>query len=509
MGRAKPIMIQGTMSNAGKSLLAAGLCRVLSQDGLRVAPFKSQNMSLNSCVTAWGEEMGRAQVLQAQACGVAPQARMNPVLLKPCSDTGSQVILLGRPVGHMRVREYIAYKPEAWKTVTEAYASLSREAGVMVIEGAGSPAEINLKSHDIVNMAMARHTGAPVLLVADIDRGGAFASLVGTMSLLDDDERAHVAGFLLNKFRGDASLLQPALEEVTARTGVPFLGVIPWVPDLTLPEEDSVSYRLYGVGGAASASAAREGMLDIVLVDLPHISNVTDVDPLRGEPDVRLRVARAPEDLAPGGRLPDMVIVPGSKNTPGDLRALRGSGMAEALRALAVREDGPEVLGICGGLQMLGSAIHDPLGLESGSPCTLRGLELLPLRTTLAAEKTLRRTQAVHVPSGLAVAGYEIHHGVTEAEDARAACAMRDAHGQPLGWSGPGGRVWGSYLHGLLEDNAFRRHVLNGCRRRRGWEPLAEGARYSLGPELDRLADAVCAHVDMDAIRRLLERPVR
>lgn len=422
--RTPALMVQGTCSNAGKSILAAAFCRIFLQDGLRVAPFKAQNMALNSCVTPDGLEMGRAQAVQAAACRLDPDVRMNPVLLKPCSDVGSQVIVMGRPVGVMRVRQYVDYKPQARDAAFAAYDSLAAEHDVMVIEGAGSPAEINLKAHDIVNMAMARHAGARVLLVGDIDRGGVFAALVGTMELLEGWERDHVAGYLLNKFRGDASLLDPALDFMKQRTGRPVLGVVPYLRDLGLPEEDSVTFKdgLPGLRGGAPAEVGADvpgsglgPVLDIVLVDLPHISNFTDVDALRGEPDVRLRVARTPAELAaPDGRMPDAVILPGSKNTTGDLRTLRATGMADALASLARDPDGPMVAGICAGLQMLGLCVADPLGLEGGG--SEQGLGLLPVRTELAAEKTLRRTAGVHPRSGLPVAGYEIRHGVTVAE---------------------------------------------------------------------------------------------
>ncbi|MEG6504494.1 cobyric acid synthase [Nitratidesulfovibrio sp. 1201_IL3209] len=543
--RTPALMVQGTCSNAGKSILAAAFCRIFLQDGLRVAPFKAQNMALNSCVTPDGLEMGRAQAVQAAACRLDPDVRMNPVLLKPCSDVGSQVIVMGRPVGVMRVRQYVDYKPRARDAAFAAYDSLAAEHDVMVIEGAGSPAEINLKAHDIVNMAMARHAGARVLLVGDIDRGGVFAALVGTMELLDGWERDLVTGYLLNKFRGDASLLDPALDFMRERTGRPVLGVVPYLRDLSLPEEDSVTFKegLPGLPGLGSlgglrglrdlgGGAAGEGggdALDIVLVDLPHISNFTDVDALRGEPDVRLRVARTPADLAgpavsggPGGRHPDAVILPGSKNTTGDLRALRASGMADALARLARDPDGPVVAGICAGLQMLGLSVADPLGLEGGG-CE-DGLGLLPVRTELAAEKTLRRTAGVHPYSGLPVAGYEIRHGITvgegsagsgdagnpgdaaSADTARAFLLRED--GGALGWSagtGPRERVWGTSLHGVFDADGFRRHFLDGLRARRGLAPLGRVvAPYSLDPALDRLADAVRAAVDMDAIYGML-----
>ncbi|MGJ3521604.1 cobyric acid synthase [Nitratidesulfovibrio sp. D1] len=520
--RPPALMVQGTCSNAGKSILAAAFCRIFLQDGLRVAPFKAQNMALNSCVTPDGLEMGRAQAVQAAACRLDPDVRMNPVLLKPCSDVGSQVIVMGRPVGVMRVRQYVDYKPRARDAAFAAYDSLAAEHDVMVIEGAGSPAEINLKAHDIVNMAMARHAGARVLLVGDIDRGGVFAALVGTMELLDGWERDLVAGYLLNKFRGDASLLDPALDFMRERTGRPVLGVVPHLRDLGLPEEDSVTFK-EGLPGLRDGGVEGEGggdALDIVLVDLPHISNFTDVDALRGEPDVRLRVARVPADLAgsagPGGRYPDAVILPGSKNTTGDLRALRASGMAGELARLARDPDGPVVAGICAGLQMLGLSVADPLGLEGGG--REQGLGLLPVRTELAAEKTLRRTAGVHPHSGLPVAGYEIRHGITvgeegggagdagDPEDARVFLLRED--GGALGWSvgtGPRERVWGTSLHGVFDADGFRRHFLDGLRARRGLAPLGRVvAPYSLDPALDRLADAVRAAVDMDAIYGML-----
>lgn len=511
------IMLQGTCSNAGKSLLAAALCRIFAEDGLAPAPFKAQNMALNSFVTEDGRELGRAQALQAAACGRAPDARMNPVLLKPSSDTGSQVIVMGRPVGHMRVAEYLAYKPTAWRAVTAAYDSLAAEAGVMVIEGAGSPAEINLKSHDIVNMAMARHAEAPVLLTGDIDRGGVFAALVGTMELLEREERDRIAGFVLNKFRGDAGLLTPALEYVTGRTGKPFMGIIPWLENLDLPEEDSVSFKLCRSPQADDAARHRATSLDIALVDLPHISNFTDADPLRGEPDVRLRVVRQARDLG----APDAVLLPGSKNTAGDLRYLEQRGLAAALRRLARMPDGPVLVGICGGLQMLGDTVHDPLGLESSAGVRepLPGLGLMPLRTELAGEKILRRTVAVHEPSGCEVAGYEIHHGRTHAAvcggDERALPCLLDARGRAVGWRVAGGagasaaedvwgRIWGTYLHGIFEADDFRRAFLNDLRARRGLPPLEHAASYSILPALDRLAREVRRGLDMEAIYALL-----
>lgn len=524
--RAHPpaLMFQGVCSNAGKSLLTAAVCRLLTRRGLRVAPFKAQNMALNSFVTGQGEEMGRAQALQAVACGLPADARMNPVLLKPTSHTGSQVIVLGRPVGRMRIGEYLRYKAEAWKAVRRAYDELSAGMDVMVLEGAGSPAEINLRAHDIVNMRMARHAGAQVLLVADIDRGGAFAALVGTMSLLGRADRARVAGYVLNKFRGDASLLDPALAAVSRRTRRPFLGIVPMLEDLRLPEEDSVSFKLGitpGLGATAGDAARAPDCLDIALADLPHISNFTDLDALRAEAGVRLRVARRGEELG----APDLVILPGSKNSIADMRFLRQSGLAEALRAYAQRalKRGRGMLaGICGGLQMLGRDIADPLNLEEGG--NEPGLGLLPLSTTLGAAKRLRRTSgralAALAGEALAVTGYEIRHGRSQpcamSAGSNAASALTplitDHAGQALGWGLPGpdgkARVWGTYLHGVFDADPFRHALLNRLRRERGLAPLS-GVAYDLGPELDRLADAVEAGLDMAAVCRLLGLPER
>jgi len=429
------LMLQGTTSNAGKSVLTAGICRLLARRGWNVAPFKAQNMSLNSGVTPDGAEMGRAQILQARACRLAPDVRMNPVLLKPTSDLGSQVIVLGRPVGVMRVREYIAYKPTAAAAVREAYASLAAGRDAMVIEGAGSPAEVNLKAHDIVNMAVARLAAAKVLLVADIDRGGAYAALAGTMDCLTEAERGLVAGYVLNRFRGDASLLAPANDFLRELTGLDVLGVVPHIEDLGLPEEDSVSFKEGAV--LADAPPTDPDRLDIVLLDLPHVSNGTDADALTVEPDVTVRRVRRAEEL---GR-PDAIIVPGSRNTLGDLAALRAGGLADAL-AEALAAGRTEIVGICAGLQMLGQRVDDPLGLESDRRQEA-GLGMLPVVTALAAEKTLAVTEAVHVPSGLPLVGYEIHHGRSRATADAPAVVTRRSDGAPIGYGHPDRPVWG------------------------------------------------------------------
>jgi cobyric acid synthase CobQ/L-threonine-O-3-phosphate decarboxylase len=510
--RAAALMIQGTSSSAGKSVLTAALGRILLEDGLRVAPFKAQNMSLNSFVTRDGGEMGRAQVVQAQACRIEPDVRMNPVLLKPNSDTGCQVIVRGKPVGNMQVGEYIEYKPQAWAAASECYDELAAGFDVILLEGAGSPGEVNLKHHDIVNMRMARHAEAPVLIVGDIDRGGVFASLVGTLEVLDPWERELVAGWIINRFRGDESLLGPALEYMLRRTGRPVLGVVPYLDGLHLPQEDSVEFKA-GEGrlrlrtNSQSPMEATSGSQDhplptveIAVIDLPHIANFTDFDALGVEGDVRLRIVRSPAELDH----PDAVILPGSKNTLGDLDYLRRSGLAERVRTLA-QDGGTEVVGICGGFQMLGREIRDPLGVESDRQAAV-GLGLLEVRTELAAEKTLLRTSAVHAPSGLEVAGYEIHHGQTSCDGSRAVLSRPD--GQCVGAASPALPVWGTYLHGVFDADAFRRWFIDRLRVRRGLAPLGRVvARYDIQATLDRLAAAVRRSLRMDEIYRLLRLP--
>jgi cobyric acid synthase CobQ len=508
--RATPaLMVQGTTSNAGKSVIAAALCRILRQDGVRVAPFKSQNMSLNSCVTAWGEEMGRAQALQAAACGLPPQARMNPVLLKPCSDTGSQVIVMGRPVGNMRVREYMDYKPTAFEAARKAYDNLAAEFDAVILEGAGSPAEVNLKAHDIVNMAMAAYARARVLIVGDIDRGGVFAALAGTMELLAEPERSLVGGFVLNRFRGDPSLLAPAHRFMLEMTGKPVIGVVPEIADLGLPEEDSVSFKARGFGGFPEAGRRD---LDIAVLDLPHISNFTDFDALAREPDVALRVVREARDLGE----PDAIILPGSKNTLADLARLRETGLAEALAGLTSGSGGKgcEVVGICAGLQMLGERIADPTGLESDRGRE-DGLGLLPLTTELMPEKTLSKSSARHLSTGLRLTGYEIHHGITRSPGGAAGPPVLAARtngpagpdGRAVAW-GRHGRAWGTYLHGIFDEDGFRRWWLNGLRTGKGLPPLPAspegGADRALDLALDRLADTVRGALDMEAVYALL-----
>ncbi len=490
------IMFQGTSSNAGKSVLAAAFCRILLQDGYRVAPFKAQNMSLNSFVTRDGGEMGRAQVMQAQACRHEPEVRMNPILLKPNSDTGAQVILQGQPVGNMNVDTYTSYKSETFKTVQDAYDSLSSEHDAMVLEGAGSPAEVNLKHHDIVNMRMAEHASAPVLLVGDIDRGGVFASFVGTMEVLAEWERALIAGFVVNRFRGDESLLGSAFETVYRHTGRSVFGVVPFLRDLNLPEEDSVEFK----SGALDHTCPAEDAVEIAVIDLPHISNFTDFDAFRAEPDVQLNIVRSPADL----KQPDVVILPGSKNVIGDLEYLRRGGLADRI-ALLAEQGRTEVVGICAGLQMLGQEISDPHHIEC-SDGKAPGLGLLPASTVLAREKTLTRADGTHIASRLPVHGYEIHHGQTAMDGAVPLIETSDS--RVVGVSSRQGSTWGTYLHGVFDADDFRRWFIDRIRERSGKQRLGRNAAvYDLEPAFDRLADTVRASLDINRIYELMRLP--
>lgn len=487
----RPLMIQGTSSNAGKSVLVTAFCRILLQDGIRVAPFKAQNMSLNSFVTLDGLEMGRAQVVQAQAARLDPDARMNPVLLKPNSDTGSQVIVRGLPVGNMNVMEYVAYKDKAWQAACASFDELASDYEAIVLEGAGSPGEMNLKHHDIVNMRMADYAGANVLLVGDIDRGGVYASFVGTMEVLAQWERQLVAGFIVNRFRGQAKLLDAAHRYVRSHTGREVFGVVPYLQDLGIPEEDSVSFK----AGLFDAPRPSGPHVEIALISLPHISNFTDIEPFVGEPDVHLRIVSRPWDL---GR-PDAVIIPGSKNVIGDLNALQESGLAEAIRVLG--DHGCEIVGLCGGYQILGRRVEDPLSIESDSG-DIQGLGLLDLVTRMERQKRLVRQQGTHLESNCSVTGYEIHHGISRSSLA-SVLAFED--GTKCGAMAESGRVWGTYLHGIFDADAFRRWFIDRLKRRAGLP--CDGrirAPYDLEPAFDRLADVVRNSLDMRKVYELM-----
>ncbi len=490
---AKTIMFQGTSSNAGKSILSAALCRILLQDGFSVCPFKAQNMSLNSHVTADGGEMGRAQVVQAQAAKLEPDWRMNPILLKPNSDTGSQVIVNGRPVKNMDVRQYHAFKEEAWKSVTASFDQLRQEYDVVVLEGAGSPGEINLKRHDIVNMKMASYAKAPVLLVGDIDRGGVYASFAGIMDVLEEWERALIRGFIVNKFRGDISLLDDAHRFVKDHTGREVIGVVPYISDMSIPQEDSVSLR----DGFYKDRGTRPDQVEIVVIDIPHISNFTDIDPLYHEQDVNIRFV---SDRYLLGR-PDAIILPGSKNVAGDLRYLKRKELDRAIVEYA--DKGGTVVGICGGYQMLGNLLLDPHQIETRDG-SITGMGLLDIDTILAPEKTLVKREGIHVASGRKVIGYEIHHGRTRAGTRlRPVLAFDD--GETCGNANHDSSVWGAYLHGIFDEDGFRRWFIDHLRVGKQLGPLGSGGTtYNVDKSLDELADLVRSSVDMQKIYQIM-----
>ncbi len=484
--RTPALMLQGTCSNAGKSVLAAAFCRILLQDGFAVAPFKAQNMALNSCVTPDGGEIGRAQAVQAEACRLDPDVRMNPILLKPNSDLGSQVVLHGRAIGNFSVRDYFQRKPELWHEVTAAYDSLAADYDAIVLEGAGSPGEVNLKSGDLVNMRMAQYANAQVLLVGDIDRGGVYASFAGTWATLEPRERRLVNGFIVNKFRGDASLLWDAHEWLKNLTGRPVLGVIDFQRDLGLPEEDSVNFSF------VRPVKKEERTLDIALVHLGHIANFTDYAPLEIEPDVTLRKVDCAADFGD----PDVVILPGSKSVAADLALLRKSGLDQKIYDSSKR--GAFLVGICGGLQLLGERLLDPDGVESSDP-EVCCLGLLPLKTVMRRAKTLRRTRA-YLPEGKELNGYEIHHGETVSMESGVP-EIRDETGRAVGFVR--GNCFTTYLHGVFDDDRFRRSWLDRLRVAKGWTPKGGvTARYGVEEALNRLADHVRSRIDIEQLYR-------
>ena len=542
---AKAIMIQGTMSNAGKSLLAAGLCRIFRQDGYRVAPFKSQNMALNSFITEDGLEMGRAQVMQAEAAGIAPDVRMNPILLKPTTDTGSQVIVQGEVLGDMDARKYFAYKKSLMPLVLEAYNSLAAEYDIIVIEGAGSPAEINLKKDDIVNMGLAKAVGAPVLLAGDIDRGGVFAQLLGTQMLLEPEEQALLKGFIINKFRGDKTILDPGIAMLEERGGVPVVGVVPFM-QLDIDDEDSLSPRLTQTNRAPAGKP-----VEIAVIRLPHLSNFTDFNVFSRIPEADLRYVSRPEALGN----PDMVILPGTKNTMADLRWLFASGMADAIDEL--RRRGCVIFGVCGGYQMLGREISDPDRTEEGGQA--RGLGFLDTETVFSKEK--RRTRVcgritdfpgiLRPLGGMEIEGYEIHMGrTTESRNkADVGCFHKDLSARgafaadsncegsnymdscrsdcfcriqdhrtgietPDGTAA--GNIYGTYVHGIFDAPGIARRIVEVLAEHKGVtmnsstenpQNNADETDYQAYKETqyDLLAETLRRHLDMKRIYEILE----
>ena len=497
---AKSLMVQGTASHVGKSILVAALCRILVQDGYTVAPFKAQNMALNSFVTPEGGEIGRAQAVQAQAARVVPSVLMNPILLKPTNETDAQVVVLGRPVGTFSAVAYgVEQIPTLRRIVREAYEELAAKYEVIVIEGAGSPAEVNLRDRDVVNMAVAGMADAPVLLVGDIDKGGVLAALVGTLELLEPAERDRIAGFVINKFRGDVTLLAPGLDLLATRTGKPVFGVIPFCRDMRLPEEDALPEHL-------TPGTARENGcgLRIGVIALPHLSNFTDFDPLAAEPDVQLSYVRDPREIVEA----DCLILPGTKSTAEDLTFLRDRGLTDAIKQAAT--NGKVVVGICGGYQMLGGLITDPDHVESERE-HVEGLGLLQVTTRFRQEKVTHQVRARCMRSDDEVTGYEIHHGLSvPADGISPAFEIFERSGQPVrihdGACDASGRVWGSNIHGLFENALFRHHFLQELALMSGCARSANSRQdWNLEREYDRLADIVRTHLDMPAIYRLIE----
>lgn len=498
-------MIQGTGSNVGKSLLTTALCRIFLEDGYRAAPFKVQNMALNAYVTRDGLEMSRAQALQAQACRRDPDVRMNPILIKPSRQDGSEIIVMGKSLPVASWAEYTALKPGLIPVIEKAYESLASEVDIMVLEGAGSPAEINLMEHDIVNMRAAEMADAPVLLAGDIDAGGVFAGLVGTLALLPENQASRIKGFLLNKFRGNRAILAPGLSKIRELTGRPVVGVIPFLEGLFLPEEDSVSLKYREGSYAADSLSKPDGSrIRIVVLDLPRISNFTDLDPFFGEPDVALHFLPAGKGLSSLAFIPDAVILPGSKNVAKDLDVLRESGLENEIRSYVSK--GGSLSGLCGGFQMMGNAIEDPYGVENSPGEDRIGLGLLNLRTVFEREKVLSQAEGIHLPSGSPVSGFEIHHGRSVAGSGRQMIkGTGTASGSFLGLSGETGDVWGTYLHGIFDSDPFRRWWIDRLREKKGWPPLKEvQAPYDIEKRLSRLATSVRKEVDLDLVYRLV-----
>jgi len=503
---ARALMIQGTGSGAGKSLIVAALCRIFRDEGMKVAPFKAQNMALNSCISAEGGEIGRAQVLQAQAARIPPTIDMNPVLLKASGDMGSQVIIHGRPLRHMPAKEYYAFRETAWVAVKASYARLSKAYDLIIMEGAGSPAEINLMEVDIVNMSAARLAKAPVLLVGDIDKGGVFASLYGTTKLLGRDGR-RIKGFIINKFRGDIEILRPGLDMIERMTTKPVVGVLPYVADIGLPEEDSLALR----NGSASRG---DGTLKVTVVRLKYIANFTDFDPFLCEPDVHLLFSTNSSDIENA----DMVILPGSKNTVKDLSSLKEQGLDRSI--VRAFDRGVQIVAICGGYQMIGRRIRDPKTVESIYR-EVDGIGLLDIETVFDETKTTCHVEAEAVPGSLfdttgqggsrKLKGYEIHMGRSFGEiglfRVRRLPHIGNEYGEGDVLDGSTrGNCWGTYLHGIFENDAFRRDVLNRLRVRKGLAPLPASPSYEQLQEqaLDRLAAMVRENIDMTYVRRLL-----
>jgi adenosylcobyric acid synthase len=519
----KALMIQGTGSGAGKSLLVAALCRIFKKSGLNVAPFKAQNMALNSYITLEGGEIGRAQALQAEAAKIEPTVDMNPILLKASGEMGLQVIIHGKVHSTMKAREYYAFKKEAWKAVTKSFNRLSKKYELIIMEGAGSPAEINLMDVDIVNMSIAKHAKAPVILVGDIDKGGVFASLYGTVKLLCKDSR-HIKAYVINKFRGDLSILKPGLEMISEKTGKPVIGVLPYINNIDLPEEDGLA--LAGVKGSRG-QGVKEKTIKIVVVRLQYISNFTDFDPFLYEPDVEIVYSRNPAEIENA----DMVIIPGSKNTVKDLMFLKESHLDESIKQAFSK--GIQIMGMCGGYQMLGKKIYDPHGIESPHK-EVDGLGLLNIETTFEKEKTTCRVEAELIQpmqdtgytiqdkikhescimhhASLHLRGYEIHMGISRGDiglfkiNRFPYSPIHRLTDSPILDGSLNGNCWGTYIHGIFENDSFRRGIINSLREQRGLPPVDSTIKYSEMKEkaIDNLADIVKQNLDMNFINRII-----
>ena len=501
---AKTIMIQGTMSNAGKSLLAAGLCRIFHQDGYRVAPFKSQNMALNSFITSEGLEMGRAQVMQAEAAGTEPSVLMNPILLKPTNDVGSQVIVNGEVLGTMSARDYFKYKKKLVPNIMKAFNKLSEENDIIVIEGAGSPAEINLKNEDIVNMGMAKMAKAPVLLAGDIDRGGVFAQLYGTVELLEEDERKMIKGLIINKFRGDKTILDPGVAMLEEKCGIPVVGVAPYL-NIQVEDEDSLTERF--------ERPQEVGQIDMAVIRVPRISNFTDFNPLESIPGVSLRYVQHPSDLMH----PDVIFLPGTKNTMEDLKWLRESGMETLI--LKAAACGTLIFGICGGYQMLGETLSDPYGVEAGG--SMRGMGLLPMDTVFAEKKTrtqvngrfLAMDQEFATLSNVEFTGYEIHMGESRRKDG--ATASTFTCDSVTGTEKTEGtfrkNVCGTYVHGIFDKEDVAMGLVRAVGEKKGIDVSdMAGVDFAAFKETqyDILASELRKHLDMKRIYEILEEGI-
>jgi adenosylcobyric acid synthase len=499
----KALMIQGTGSGVGKSLIVSGLCRIFSNRGISVAPFKAQNMALNSFITKEGGEIGRAQALQAEAARIDPSVDMNPVLLKATGEAGCQVIMNGRVHANMTAQKYYSIKEDAWKAVTEAYERLSKKYDLIVIEGAGSPAEINLRDDEIVNMSMARYADAPVILVGDIDKGGVFASFYGTIGLLDGDAD-YIKAFIVNKFRGDLAILNPGLTMIQEKTGRPVIGVIPYLGDLCLHEEDGIPLERLTSSKRMKVGDAK---LRIVVVQLRYIANFTDFDPFIFEPDVEVIYSLREVDL----KSADLIIIPGSKNTVEDLLFLRNNGMERSIKAAV--EKGIPLIGICGGFQMLGKRILDPFCIES-SNSEVEGLGLLDIETTIEKTKITSQVEArpdsdriPDISSENTLRGYEIHMGRSSGDICLFKVKRLSDDAEPFIDGSLKGNVWGTYIHGIFDNDHFRRSLLNSIRIKNGLSPAEIVLDYSRlrDDALTKWSAILESNLDMKFIESLIK----